>query len=112
MRTIIPVNGTVLIRRDALPQDTVNEDHLRGIGGIAGNTTTPVGITNTSNNYLRTATVIEAGPPRLLECGKVVPKQVSNNDRILIGSWCGSPFDMTDPNLLFISETEIYGIIK
>lgn len=91
---IRPIEDKVLIRRDVKPNRA--------------------GVIHVINGEVQNqATVIAVGP------GKWCPKarqriapQIHAGDRVLISKWEGTQIDDDDPDLTFITESEVMGVIE
>lgn len=53
------------------------------------------------------ATVLEVGDGRLLPNGEVIPLLVSEGDRVIIGAYAGTSFEVSGQKLTVVSDTDI-----
>ena len=93
---IRPLNDRVLVRRE--------EEEEISSGGIL--------LTGTAREKSNKGTVVAVGPGRTTDDGKVIPVNVKVGDRVVFASYAGSQ-TVKDGNdeLIFMSESEIYGVI-
>lgn len=57
-------------------------------------------------------TVIEVGPGRRLEDGKLQPLTVKKGDKVMLGEWSGNTVKVNDKEMIMVREDEILGIVE
>lgn len=93
---IRPLNDRVLVRRE--------EEEEKSAGGIL--------LTGSAREKSNQGTVVAVGTGRVLDNGDVLPVSVKVGDRVIFASYAGSQtVNDGDDELVFMSESEIYGVI-
>jgi chaperonin GroES len=93
---IRPLNDRVLVRRE--------EEEEKSSGGIL--------LTGSAREKSNKGTVVAVGTGRQLDNGQVVPVSVKVGDKVVFASYAGSQTVKDgDDELVFMSESDIYGVI-
>jgi len=96
MKTILPMNDYVLVRRDAAKAETP--------GGLI--------IPANAQEKMHFGTVVAVGRGKV-EAGKLQEPQVKKGDAIVFGKYAGQEFELDgEKGLLFLRESEILGVLE
>ena len=94
---IRPLADRVVIR----PLDTETEVKR---GGII--------IPDTAKEKPQQGEIVEVGPGRKTEEGKLIPMEVKKGDKVLYGKYAGTEFRLGDQDLLIMREADILAVVN
>jgi chaperonin GroES len=69
-------------------------------------------IPDTAKEKPMEAKVVEAGPGKRDENGKVIPMQVKKGDKVLIGKYAGTEVTINDKEHLIVREEDVLAILE
>ncbi len=93
---VLPLHDRVLLKR-------LEEQEVKR-GGII--------IPDTAKEKPQEAEIIEAGPGRTNDEGKVIPLAVKKGDRVLIGKYSGTEVMIDGVEHVIVREEEVLAIVK
>jgi len=91
-----PLHDRVVVRRI--------EDEEKTAGGII--------IPDTAKEKPMQGEIVAVGPGARDESGKLIPLEVKEGDRVLIGKWSGTEVKIDGEELAIMKESDIFGIIE
>ena len=56
--------------------------------------------------------IVEVGPGRMTDDGKMIPLEVKKGDRVLYGKYSGTEVSIADEEYLIMRESDIFAIIQ
>jgi len=68
-------------------------------------------IPDTAKEKPQQGEIVEVGPGRKTEEGKLVPMEVKKGDKVLYGKYSGTEFRLGDQELLIMREADIFAVV-
>ncbi|HUP89756.1 MAG TPA: co-chaperone GroES [Longimicrobiales bacterium] len=93
---IRPLNDRIIVRR--------LEEERKSAGGIV--------IPDTAAEKPSQGEVVQAGPGKTDETGKLIPMSVKVGDKVLFGKYSGQEFKFNGQDLLHMREDDIIGVLN
>ena len=69
-------------------------------------------IPDTAKEKPQQGEIIEVGPGRKTEEGKLIPMEVKKGDKVLYGKYAGTEFRLGDQDLLIMRETDVFAVVS
>ena len=93
---VMPLGGKIVVKRLEAEEKTS--------GGIV--------IPDTAKEKPKEGKVVEVGPGKVLDSGKVQEPQVKKGDRVLFASYAGTEVDVEGEEYLIMPEEDVLAIVR